>query len=208
MSQTRHSHYVIVFLSLIALLLVSQQSNADIGVGDHPEFEEITTVTNMAYELFSTPVEEVDISRFSEVLIDTPDFQLTTEQQDYIGQILGSEAVTGAGYLTAIQAKHTHLQHGARLLKAAEEKAAVEGRVITPEEVEAIRLQNYGAYPPSQENPEHIGRKPKLQFMSLEVNGDRAVIAYDSGPALQEATLLRIDNQWFIASNIVLQVHY
>lgn len=208
MLQTRHSHYVIVFLSLIALLLLSQQSSADIGVGDHPEFDEITTVMNRAYELFSMPVEKVDIRQFSEVLIDTPDFQLTTEQQDYIEQILGSEAVTGAGYLTAIRAKHVHLQHGAQLLDAAEEKAAAEHRLMTAEEVEAIRLQNYGAYPPSPENPEHLGRKPKLQFMSLEVTDDRAVVVYDSGPALQEAILVRIDKQWYIASNVVLQAHY
>lgn len=208
MSQTRYSHYVFVFLSLIALLLFSQQSNADIGVGDHPEFDEINAVMNRAYELFSTPIEEVDIHQFSQVLIDTPDFQLTIEQQNYVEQILGSEAVAGAGYLTAIQAKHVHLQNGARLLDAAEEKAAAEHRPLTSEEVEAIRLQNYGAYPPSREYPEHLGRKPKLQFMSLEVTGDRAVLVYDSGPALQEAILVRIDKQWFIASNVVLQAHY
>jgi len=180
----------------------------DVGVTGHPEYNEIAAVLDNAYDLFSTPIEKVDIERFAEVLIDTPDFPLTAEQQAYIGQILGQEAVEDAGYLTAIQAKHVHLQHGADLLKAAQEKAIAEGRAIMSEDMETIRSRNYGAYPPSLENPEYLGKKPQLQYLSLEVTGDRAVVDYDSGSALQEAILVRIDGQWFIASNIVLQAHY
>jgi hypothetical protein len=187
---------------------VQKPTMQDIGVTDHPAYSEIASVLNKAYDLFSTPIEEVDIERFAEVLIDTPDFPLTAEQQADIGQILGKEAVEGAGYLTAIQAKHVHLQHGADMLKAAQEKATAEGRAITPAEMETIKSQNYGAYPPSLETPEHFGKRPQLQYLSLEVTGDRATVVYDSGTALQKATLVKIEGQWLIASNVVLQAHY
>lgn len=208
MLHNKHLRHMVVFMALVIFMLVSQTAASDVRAGYHPSYDEITGVIDKTYDIFATPVEEIDIDRFSEVLIDTPDFRLTAEQQTYIGQILGNDAISRAGYLTAIQARHAHLQHGVRLLKAAQEKADAEGRLVSAEELETIRVQNYGAYPPSLEPLDHIGKKPQIRYLSIEASGDLAMVVYDSGTALQEAILRRVGGQWFIASNVVLQAHY
>ncbi len=50
--------------------------------------------------------------------------------------------------------------------------------------------------------------KTVLIFESIEISGDRAIVRYDDGAALQEAILVKINGRWFIASIVPIWVHF
>jgi hypothetical protein len=44
-----------------------------------------------------------------------------------------------------------------------------------------------------------------LRFISIVIEGDRAVAIFDDGPTLQEMVLVKIDGTWFIAGSKVIR---
>jgi hypothetical protein len=161
---------------------------------------------NRAYELMAIAARTFDVSEFPTVFADTPDYELNDRQQEAIGQVLGPEALENAGYLTAMQAYYIAWGRGAAQLERALKKAEMEQRQITAAEMQEIVEANGGRVPT-------LGRQDpisevKLEFESIVVNGDRAIVRYDDGAALQEAVLVRTGGQWFIAAIRPIWVHF
>lgn len=47
-----------------------------------------------------------------------------------------------------------------------------------------------------------------MDFEKIEIDGDRAIVRYDDGAALLEATLVRVGGRWLIAKIEPLDVHF
>ncbi|RIK43395.1 MAG: hypothetical protein DCC55_05925 [Chloroflexi bacterium] len=172
------------------------------------EAQAIMAVMLQFYQLLrETPVRTLDVRQFAEVLKDTPDYKLTAETQDYLSVILGSEAAQSAGYLTAMQAKWTHLQQGDRLARGVIEQAQAENREVTAEEWQALAEQNHGRLPPTFTDPDS-DYKVQLQYESIEINEDSAVVRFDDGVAYQEAILRHIKGRWYITNITPISVHF
>jgi hypothetical protein len=201
----------VAFVVLAFFLNLSQRSEA-YNIPDTPETREIMATIERAYDVLAIPFDTLDVNKLSEVFIDDPVFRnkLTLDQrgeaQTRVNKILGPGAAENFGYLTAMKAKRLQQQHGAKLLKAATDKAKSTNRSITEEEWKELAQQNYGERPylPDLSLP---GRFP-LQFQSIEIDNDKAYVRYDDGPALQEAILVRVNGRWYVAGLIPIHVHF
>jgi len=196
--------------SLVALLVaigpLGRTSVTGPGVPDTPEARQIQATMNRAYELMATAARTFDESEFPAVFVDTPDYELSDRQREAIGQVLGSRALENAGYLTAMQAYYIAWGEGAAHLERVLEKAEIEQRQITADEMQEIVEANGGRVPTlARQDPIS---EVKLEFESIEITGDRAIVRYDDGAALQEAVLVKIKGQWFITGIKPIWVHF
>ncbi|WP_423222378.1 hypothetical protein [Candidatus Amarolinea aalborgensis] len=200
----------VILLVVVAILIAawSAQSNrirAGSEAPNSPEAAPVKTVMERAYDLIGTAAQTYDVSGFATVFVDTADYQLTTKQQEGVAAILGAEAAQRAGYLTAMQAHYMSLGHGAKLLQSALAKAKAEGRELSAEEFQAIIKANHDQVPTL---PSPVVAKTNLTYESIEIAGDRATVRYDDGAALQEAILLKIKGQWYIAGITPVWAHF
>jgi hypothetical protein len=200
--------FLIAAVVLLGLRVTFTQESADVDPPGKTDTQAIMDVMLQFYQLLrETPVRTLDVKQFAEVLKDTPDYELTAETQNYVSVILGSEAAQSAGYLTAMQAKWTHLQQGDRLAKGVIEQAKAENREVTAEEWQALAEQNHGKLPPTFSDPDP-NYKVQLQYESIEINEDRAVVRFDDGIAYQEAILRYMEGRWYITNIIPISVHF
>ena len=200
----------VILLVVVAILIAawSAQSNrirAGSEVSNSPEAASVKTVMARAYDLIGTAAQTDDVSGFSTVFADTADYQLTAKQQGGVAAILGTEAAQKADYLTAMQAHSMSLGERAELLQAALAQAKAEGRELSAEEFQAIIKANHDQVPTL---PSPIMTKTSLTYESIGIAGDRATVRYDDGAALQEAILLKIKGQWYVASITPIWVHF
>lgn len=211
MSKKRTLLFAMFILGSLVALLVTlgplvRTSVAGSGVPDTPEARQIQATMNRAYELMAIAARTFDVSEFPTVFVDTPDYELSDRQRKAVGQVLGSRAIEDAGYLTAMQAYYIAWGEGAAHLERALEKAEIEHRPITVDEMQEIAEANGGRVPAlARQDPIS---EVKLEFESIEINGDRAIVRYDDGAALQEAVLVKIKGQWFIAGINPIWAHF
>ena len=201
---------IFVLGSLVAFLVtlgtLGRTSVAGPGVPDTPEARQIQAVINRAYELMAIAARTFDVSEFPTVFVDTPDYELSDRQQEAIDQVLGSKAVKSAGYLSAMQAYYLAWGEGAARLETALEKAEAEQRQITADEMHEI-VEASGGRVPTLARQDPIS-ETKLEFESIEIDGDKAIVRYDDGAALQEAELVKINGQWYITGIRPIWVHF
>ena len=198
-----------VLLAVSLGILVSQiyPAKANAEIPDTPDAKQIMAVMNKAYQVLGRASQASDISELPDVFIDTEDYKLTDQQQEIVAASLGLgiAEVENAGYLTAMQAKYISRAQGAKLLQAALEIARTENRNLTSTEIQEIIRSNNGQWPSGSPITTN---KTILTFESIEVNGDKAIVRYDDGAALQEAILVKKAGRWFIASIVPIWVHY
>lgn len=199
------SVFIVLFLS--GGTVPSFQRLQSVSTVSVAEAKAVTDTLEQFYKILDTPIEVMDINQFAEVLIDSSEFKRTPEWQGYLSQILDAKTVQSAGYLTAMRAKWTTLQHGNQLVKAAFAKAQANGRDITAEEWQEIAEQNHGMLPPAIYHSES-GHDASLSYEVIDVVGDRAVVRYDDGAAFQETILRQVNGRWFIANIEAIRVHF
>ncbi len=158
---------------------------ASSGVPNSPDAKQIMAVMNRAYLLIGHASQSFDVSEFPAVFVDTADYQITDEQRA-IAATLGVPVseVGNVGYLTAMQLEYVSMGKGADLLREAMEKARSENRQLSSTELQELVKANHGQLP-SLGSP--VTGKTILTFEFIEINGDRAIVRYDDGAALQEA---------------------
>jgi hypothetical protein len=189
---------------ILAIGLFTPKVEAAQGIPDSADSKEIMAVMDQAYEAFGEVAQTHDVSKFSGILIDTPDFKLNARQSEKITGMLGSVAAQKAGYLTMMQAKYLAYAKGNELLKKATDKAKAENREITVEEFQAVIKENYGQVPQGSV----ITTKTVLVYESINIDGDKAIVRYDDGAALQEAILVYIKGKWLIAGITPINIHF
>ena len=201
---------VVLLAALVALACVawSAQSNrirTGSEAANSPEAARVKTVMERAYDLIGTAAQTYDVSGFAAVFVDTADYPLSPKQQEGVAAVLGAEAAQKAGYLTAMQAHYMSLGQGAKLLQAALARAKAEGRELSAAEFQALIKANHDQVP-TLSGP--VVAKTMLTYESIEIAGDRATVRHDDGAALQEAILLKVKGQWYIAGITPVWVHF
>lgn len=200
---------LLVVILLIGSLAVSSQIfhvDANAGIPDAPDAKQIMGVMDRAYQLIGHASQTFDVSEFPSVFIDTEDYKFTDKQKEALSEVLGVSVaeVESTGYLTAMQAQYITRGQGAVLLRAALDKAKLENRKLTAEEFQEIVKANHGQVPSLGSA---ITTKTELVFESIEINGNKAIVRYDDGAALQEAILVK-EARWLIASIVPIWTHY
>ena len=203
------NRFFLILLVVGFMVIRSSQINpaqASEGVPNTPENKQIMAVINRAYQLMTHASHTYDVSEFPSVFIDTHDYKLSEQQENALVAILGinSDDAENAGYLTAMQAQYISMGKGAILLREAIEKAKLENRKLTAEEFQEIVKSNHGQLPSSGIS---IASSTNITFVSIEINGDKAIVRYDDGAALQEAILVKV-HRWLIASIVPIRIHF
>ena len=85
------------------------------------------------------------------------------------------------------------------------EKAIAENRSLTPEDLQQLIKENYGRLPGVKVQN---GNTAKLEYKKLNIYRVRAIMTYDDGEALQEATLVKINSQWYISNIKPIHIHF
>jgi len=206
----RKSNIVFVILLAVGLGILAAQIypvKANAGIPNTSDAKQIVAVMNRAYQVLGTTSQSFDVSEFPNVFVDTEDYQLTDEQRKMVAEALGLSAgeVKNAGYLTAMEAKYISRGRGAKLLQEALEKARAENRELSATEFQEIVTANHGHWPSSSAITTN---KTALTFESIGINGNKAIVRYDDGAALQEAILVKREGRWLIASIVPIWVHF
>lgn len=168
--------------------------------------QQIQDVIHHSYTVFRGALRNGgDVSGFDEVFINTDDYHYENKEvQEFVELVYGPEIANQGGYLTTLKAKYTAYGCAVRKYKDFERTAKKEDRRVSSDEFRIIRENCYGMLPPSLNE----GPPPKLDFEKIEIDGDRAIVRYDDGAALLEATLVRVGGRWLIAKIEPLDVHF
>jgi hypothetical protein len=155
-----------------------------------PEVQQIVLALEEAYRLRSLVACDpgVDVGVLETALADTPDYQMDDGQRRMVELVFDEQAAQRAGYLTWMKAYYLS-QRG---YSASPTTAPQPGARPTPKPI------FYCPTPAVEQD---------LDFKSIAISGDRALVQFDDGPALQEALLVRKSGQWFVASIRPLQIH-
>jgi hypothetical protein len=181
------------------------QNSRATGVPDTPDAKAIAAVLRQFYALLDAAVETTVDQAFAAVVLDRPDPPLTDGQQELLIKVLGEENAPYTGYLTYILTERHEIQHGEQLAKAAKQKAKTENREITGDEWAAIQQQNYGLLP---SGPDPRLPKTMVSLESIKFSGDQAIVRYNTDPAYEVATLLKVNGRWYIIGIRVIWAHF
>lgn len=195
---------VVAFVSIFVGLRL-KQTQAIPGVPNTVEAHQIMAAMDTAYEMLGNAGQTFDAIDFSQVFTDTADYPLSDQQREAVANVLGESVAQHAGYLTAMSAQTIAHGQGAKLLRAALDKAKAENRDLTTVEFQELLKANQGQ-PPTLGSS--ITAKTTLTFNSIAIDGDRATVEYDDGAALQRAILVRSQGKWLIAGITPIWVHF
>lgn len=209
--------------AIIILIVVLVSATAVAALFQTPVYQSGTVedrqAVQAAVEKFYSILIEVgatkDVGKFSEILLDSPDRHLDERTRQSIEQGMGKAVAANAGYLTAMQSKYSTSFKVSSLLADALEKAQAENRELTQDEREQIRLANGGVPPPAiQKNSSTstansvMGDHYVIDFISIVVNGDTAIVKYDNQMALEIANLTRKNDRWFVTCVTPIYIHF
>jgi hypothetical protein len=183
------------------------------GVLDSEDARQIQATIWRAYELYEVAGRTYDLSAFPEVFVDDPRVPLTSEQRQRLEEWFG-RVPENAGYLTYVTGCYTKVAESDRLFEEAWAKATAEGRdhllpqdYLTPEEWREIQESNARIPPPPPAPPrtavsaEEVAEsiRENTRFDSVVIDDDKAIVLFDDGATLNEATLVRSAGKWYIA---------
>jgi hypothetical protein len=121
---------------------------------------------------------ESDVNLLNEVIIDAPDYQLNKRDKELIANYLGEEFIKNAGYLTFQKAQHLWDRSG------------------DPYPTTGLAREKSRGHCPNPLPQSDLD----LDFLSIAVRENRAIVIYNGGPYKTEAILSRIDGVWLIVS--------
>lgn len=201
---------VAIFLCLFvggSLIYVNiRHARAGVEIPDTKDARDIQDVIRHSYTVFRGALRNGgNVSEFEEVFTNTSDY--TYENEDvkaFVALVLGTEEADVGGYLTVMKAKYIAYGCAVQSYREMAQQAKKEGRGVTGDDLRSIQDLCYGIVPPSLSE----GSPPQLDFVRIDIQGDRAIARYDDGAALMEVILVRQDGKWRIADMNPIEIHF
>jgi len=166
-----------------------RRAAATAGVPDNEDSRLIQETIYRSFELQHQAVLTMDTSAFSTVFVNDPrGGPLLPTQIQHMQEVTGELAKTDFGYLDF----------------------QVEFFTVRPAPEEAeLALDSDGGVAVLRPTPPGVNvlrsAPPELRFISIVIEGDRAVATLDTGSSLREMVLVRLDGKWFIAGSKVIR---
>ena len=206
----RKALFLLFLLIILAAGLIGfwiQDSARKTAEATEQEAQAIQDVIVRGYTAFRESLRNGgDVSNFDEMFVNTADYRYENDEVfAFVARVFSAEEARHGGYLTAMSA--TYIAQGCAVQRMEEFSQAAKkaNREVTPDERNAVKDACYGIAAPGLSDDPGI---PKLDFKSIEINGDRAIARYDDGAALLEAILVRVNGRWFIANIQPIEVHF
>lgn len=197
----------VVGVALLTLTMVFVPQSTVQDIPNRSETQKITSTLIRFYELLDRPTAKLDVTQFSEVLLDSEEYQLTEHREEYLDQSGYATSSPRAGYLTAMQINYKQMKQIENQRSVLLRKAQAENRQITAAEWEELAGANNGKAVPFIYQSESQ-RRTQLLIHSITIDGERAVVRYDDQAALQEAVLIYKDGRWFVVDLRAIWIHF
>jgi hypothetical protein len=195
---------IILTFAFIASTFVSG-SRAYEGIPQTKDAELIQEVVNKSYDVEAVAARTFDLSSFSSIFVnDQRGGELSSSTIDFIQSVSGVYSPKYFGYLDYKIAYYSWWKSGALKLEAIQTKALEEKRGLTEDEIKSL-IDDRGrmVMPRSQ----GVQTSTELQFVSIEIEGDKAIVIFDDRLRTNQMILVKIKDQWYIAGNKILLVH-
>jgi hypothetical protein len=196
---------VILLVCVVFTLILVSGSRAYEGIPNTSDGKLIQEVVKKSYDVEAVAARTFDLSSFPSIFVnDQRGGNLSPTTIDFIRSV--SEVVPSSyyGYLDYKIAYYSWWKLGAQKFEALQTKALQENRDLTEDEKKSlIDAKGRVAMPRSQE----IQIPIELQFISIELKDDEAIVVFDDGLRTSQMILVKIKNQWYIAGNKFLSVH-
>lgn len=190
--------------SIIASALVSR-GRAYEGIPQTEDAKLIQEVVEKSYEIEAIAARTFDLSSFPSVFVNDPrGGELSSSTVEFVQSVYKDYSTQYFGYLDYKTAYYSWWKSGALRLEELQTNAAREKRSLTEDELRSL-IDDDGriAMPRSQGTP----LPPTLEFTSIEVEGDEAIVVFDDGLRVNQMVLVKIDAHWYIAGNRILSLH-
>ena len=205
-------HILIITSSLVAILILaalliatSAPGKAYPGIQQTKEVDEIEKVIEASHVAEASAGRDFDTSKFQKIFINDPrGGELSQSTVEFIESFGQGDHKTSYGYLDYKLAYYLWWEKGALQLETLLTKIKNGNRKMTKDEMISL-LDQKGRLAMPRLKGEIV--KKNLFFISIEVIGDMAVAVFDDGPRTNQMTLVKVENQWFIAGNKILSVH-
>ena len=147
---------------------------------DTPEAQEIIKTVQKSDEIYSEALRTSDPSKLPTVFLNDPRFPVSTGTLETVRRLSNNPSLKSAGLLDYKLAYFTwQIQEGTYL------------------QVESLHTPESPTLPP---NFVWCSPPSALNFQSMDINGDIAVVKIHEVGRVYELTLVLVNNQWFIAA--------
>lgn len=180
---------------------VSATSTPDIP--DTPEAKEIMQTIERAYDIEAEAAYTFDFSKFPNVFVNDPRYPVAPQTLDDVKGFTHNPTLVSAGYLDYKIAYYTWRRDATLHQETIYATAQSEGRVLTEKERQS--LVDSGRIAPAR--AESSTRKILINFISMKIDNDIALVVLDDGPRTIQLTLVFIKGQWYIADYVGLEIH-
>jgi hypothetical protein len=196
---------VTILLPLLIVSIFVSSGRAGEGLHQTKDGELIQDMLKNSYFVESSSAKTFDLSLFSSIFVnDQRGGELSPSTIEFIRSVSGDYISESFGYLDYKIAYYTWWKAGALKLETLQARANLENRELTEDELKTL-IDDHGrvAMPRSQSSNTNIA----LRFISIEIEGEKAIVIYDDGLRTNQAILLKIDDNWYIAGNKILSLH-
>jgi hypothetical protein len=186
----------LIAIGFFSISFTSKQPPSTYRIPDTPEAKEIMKTIERAYDIEAEAAYTFDLSKFPTVFINDSRFPVSRGTLKTIRELTHDPSWESAGWLDYKVAYYSWTMDAILHSEAIKEKAKLENRNLTKEEIQSL-IDPQGRTAPAR--AEGSVRKQKLKFMSVNINGDIAKAILNDGPTTIELTLVFVDKQWYIA---------
>ena len=176
--------------------LIIKRSQLTYYIPDTPEAKEVMKTIEKAYDIQAEAAYTFDLTKFPIVFINDPRFPVSRGTLKTIRELTNNPSLESAGWLDYKLAYYSWIRDAILHSEAVREKAKLENRGLTTEEIQSLIDPQGRTAPARAEDPI---RQQQLKFMSVSINGDIAKVILNDGPTTIELTLVSVDKQWYIA---------
>ena len=174
------------------------------NIPNTPEAKEIMRTVEKAYEIEIEAAHTFDLSKFSTVFINDPRFDVSSGTLETIRELTNNPSLESAGWLDYKMAYHSWRIGSTLHAESVQAKAKEENRDLTVDEKKSL-VDSHGRIAPVR--AQGSIRKLALKFLSVDVNGDIALVVVNDGPTTVELTMVLVDGKWYIAGFRGISVH-
>ena len=195
----------ILLLLLLTISIFESTGRAGEGLPQTEDGELIQDVLNNSYVIESLSAKTFDLSSYTTIFVnDQRGGELSPSTIEFVRSISGDYTSESFGYLDYKIAYYTWWETGALKIETLQARADLENRELTEDELKTL-IDDQGriAMPRSQSSDASI----PLRFISITIEGDKGIVTYDDGLRINQAILVKIDGDWYIAGNKILSLH-
>lgn len=195
---------LVCVLLILGLFGFSERTLKGRSIPDSKEAREIMKTVEKAYDIELEAAYTFDLSNFSTVFINDPRFNVRPGTLETIREMTNNPALESAGWLDYKIAYRSWQIESTLHAESVQAKAKSENRNLTEDEKKSLIDSHGRSAPVRAQGP---ARKLELKFLSMEINGDIALVVVNDGPTTVELTLVLVDGQWYIAASRGISVH-